>query len=669
MKSAKSAYSLSTNLASQYTERVYKNKKPALRINTETSQRIKSAQIGSSSRKCYTNTSRTIENQTQSKIPLQIYQRYIEESFMSNNHDKIVKEAKLVAPTVINHLNINFYETQQLSHGMSLYDKHPNLLFKMYETLINLDKNVIQELFLYEALTDKDQIGIKEKKERNITDNFRFDFFIKAINIMDDFITTLIKIIDDKTLAVFIEQLWKFWVVLLDLNTQWSQTRYKALLDIQVGAVESQLKDCQFSLDALREKYIQKVKGHQLRVAVEQKKNLHLKEENLKWLQMYSELETKLEELKNLENAEGEIRKINLDLKEMDFQFNVFQKNMNDQQKQVSTSVKNLASLLKRKDQKSFTEFTYEELNLLDYPGFNDDYLLVNPIIFLLQIRAKDQKTTPSDFLSFLVQYIHSNPNMSGPELFMQFIEIDFNKAHFLKDLIKTTDDDIINITKLILGIGKSNPVSHVVILEAIKLCRAIENQYKHFDQSQNATVNKRTSIILNQEKSVGHNIDLTQEIPIAGSEVTLGQQLYEQILQVSTTTIKLSKIMYIAIQFYAEKEYSKWMSCCYLWQQGTMKIESRWDQQEQFLNMDSFLVWQFVNLKYKNQKSQDQPTLDQCFNWVYKIWLLRPKIFIKPTADPIETQRSSNTIQKPQEKLSIPYKKSITLIDSQRKK
>ena len=46
---------------------------------------------------------------------------------------------------------------------------------------------------------------MKEKKDRNITDNFRFDFFIKAINIMDDFITTLIKIIDDKTLAVFIE--------------------------------------------------------------------------------------------------------------------------------------------------------------------------------------------------------------------------------------------------------------------------------------------------------------------------------------------------------------------------------------------------------------------------------------------------------------------------------
>ncbi|CAD8072573.1 unnamed protein product [Paramecium primaurelia] len=667
MKSAKSAYSLSTNQASQYTERVYKNTKPVLRINTETSQRVKSAQIGSSSRKCYTNTSRIIENQTASKIPLQIYQRYIEESFMSNNHDKIVKEAKLVAPTVINHLNINFYETQQLSHGMNLYEKHPNLLFKMYETLINLDKNVMQELFLYESLADKDQIGIKEKKERNITDNFRFDFFIKAINIMDDFITSLIKIIDDKTLAIFIEQLWKFWVVLLDLNTQWSQTRYKALLDIQVGAVEAQLKDCQFSLDALREKYIQKVKGHQLRVAVEQKKNLHLKEENLKWLQMYAELETKIEELNNLENAEGEIRKINLDLKEMDFQFNIFQKNMIDSQKQVSTSVKNLASLLKRKDQKSFTEFTYEELNLLDYPGFNDDYLLINPIIFLLQIRAKEQKTNPNDFLSFLVQNIHQFPNMSGPELFMQYIEIDFNKAHFLKDLIKNSDDDIINITKLILGIGKSNPVSHLVILEAIKLCRAIDNQYKHQEQSQNT--NKRTSLILSQEKSSIQNIDINQEIPIAGSEITLGQQLYEQILQISTTTIKLSKIMYIALQYYAEKEYGRWMSCCYLWQQGTMKIESRWDQQEQFSNMDSYLVWQFVNLKYKNWKSQDQPSLDQCFNWVYKIWLLRPKIFIKPTAEHIETQRSSHTIQKPQDKLAIPYKKSITLIDSQRKK
>lgn len=71
---------------------------------------------------------------------------------------------------------------------------------------------------------------------------------------------------------------------------------------------------------------------------------------------------------------------------------------------------------------------------------------------------------------------------MSGPELFMQYIDIDFNKAHFLKDLIKTTDDDIINITKLILGIGNKNPVSHLVILETIKLCRAIENQYKRLE-------------------------------------------------------------------------------------------------------------------------------------------------------------------------------------------
>lgn len=60
MKSAKSAYSLSTNLASQYTERIHRIKKPDLRINTEVS-RIKSAQL-TTSRKCYTNSSRFIEN-------------------------------------------------------------------------------------------------------------------------------------------------------------------------------------------------------------------------------------------------------------------------------------------------------------------------------------------------------------------------------------------------------------------------------------------------------------------------------------------------------------------------------------------------------------------------------------------------------------------------------
>lgn len=33
---------------------------------------------------------------------------------------------------------------------------------------------------------------------------------------------------------------------------------------------------------------------------------------------MYAELESKIEQMNSLENAEGEIRKINIDLKEMD---------------------------------------------------------------------------------------------------------------------------------------------------------------------------------------------------------------------------------------------------------------------------------------------------------------------------------------------------------------
>ena len=34
---------------------------------------------------------------------------------------------------------------------------------------------------------------------------------------------------------------------------------------------------------------------------------------------MYAELETKIQDMNNLDNAEGEIRKISLGLKEMDF--------------------------------------------------------------------------------------------------------------------------------------------------------------------------------------------------------------------------------------------------------------------------------------------------------------------------------------------------------------
>ena len=63
---------------------------------------------------------------------------------------------------------------------------------------------------------------------------------------------------------------------------------------------------------------------------------------------------------------------------------------MTDNSKQAVSSVKNLATLLKRTEQKSFTEFAYEELNLLDYPGEKDDYLLINPLVTLIDVRPKD---------------------------------------------------------------------------------------------------------------------------------------------------------------------------------------------------------------------------------------------------------------------------------------
>lgn len=48
----------------------------------------------------------------------------------------------------------------------------------MYETLINLDKNIIQELFTYTSSNFKDEIGVKDVKEKKVIDNFRFDFFL-----------------------------------------------------------------------------------------------------------------------------------------------------------------------------------------------------------------------------------------------------------------------------------------------------------------------------------------------------------------------------------------------------------------------------------------------------------------------------------------------------------
>jgi hypothetical protein len=48
------------------------------------------------------------------------------------------------------------------------------------------------------------------------------------------------------------------------------------------------------------------------------------------------------------------------------------------------------------------------------------------------------------------------------------------------------------------------------------------------------------------------------------------------------------------------------------------------------------------VNLKFKNKKTQDQGTLDSILDHVYKVWLMRPKIFIRPSAEHMETSQRS---------------------------
>lgn len=60
-----------------------------------------------------------------------------------NNHEKIVSVIENMSSDVKKNLYLNNFEVLELQNNFPMQDKDPKLLFRMFEALNNLDKNIV----------------------------------------------------------------------------------------------------------------------------------------------------------------------------------------------------------------------------------------------------------------------------------------------------------------------------------------------------------------------------------------------------------------------------------------------------------------------------------------------------------------------------------------------
>ncbi|CAD8122678.1 unnamed protein product [Paramecium sonneborni] len=611
-------------------------------------------------------------DQEKSKVPLKIIEKYFDEGYLFNNHQSVISTLKNVSGEVKKYLEYNFVEVQELQKSFSQYqDKDPKLLFRMYETLINLDKTIIQDLF--DNKEQQNNLDVKQHPKNH----FRFDVLIKCIEILNELVNNILKIIDDQAIAIFFEQIWKALVIILDLNTQWQQDRFQSLVDIQIEGYKERLEQMRNEHKQQEEKYQMQLRAYQLKLVIEQKKNVSLREENNNICQQYNHLEDQMNELSNIENAKGDLQNINQKLHEMDLNFMRFNKEISESHQQASNSIKQLAKLLTVKpiQPKSFIQQKYEQLNLYYKEQKPFIVLMINPLIAQIDIEFYhvdqiNKKQLASDFIQFVFQNLTSYPSQSAVELYAIWIHLDeqqfvSTRIELLNKLNQNNNKDFyISVCQQFLGINIKSSSSHKVIEETLKYIKIIE-----LALLQQTTSNQnlpRNSLFLRQNNT----IDFELEINLANYSTILPQQLYEYIEQSFQTNMKLIEFTYYTIAFLQQQEILKWNSLVKFYLKNINKFSYRLDSIEQFYNIDTLLIWQYVIIHQRlmiNKKQDEIVSNEEFIQQLYQLWLQHPRCLIKPTNELQLTQSNSPTskkvqIQASQQKLSPQLRKQGTM-------
>ncbi|CAD8113060.1 unnamed protein product [Paramecium primaurelia] len=593
-----------------------------------------------------------------SNVPLKVMEKYLEESYLIKNHESIVSTLKHVSGEVKKYLQYNFIYVQDLPKQYQFQDKDPKLLFRMYETLINLDQNIIQDLFDKKQQLDNSNLNQQHPKQ-----HFRFDILIKFIEIFSELVSCIIKIIDDKAIAIFIEQIWKCLVIILDLNTQWQQDRFQSLVEVQIGGYQESLEQIKSEYKQLEEKQQMQLRAYQLKLAIEQKKNIQLREENKKICQQYNHLEDQMNELSNIEHAKGDLQNINQKLHEMDLNFIKYNKNIYESHQQASNSMKQLAKILTTKPiiPKSFIQQKYEQLNIYYKEQKPCIELMINPLISQIEIEFYhvdqiNKKQLASDFLQFLFQNINAYPSQSSVEIYLLWIHADDQqfvncRIELLNKLNQNNNNDYyINLCQQILGINTQSPSSHKVIEDTQKYIKLIELTFlQQSTQNQNQ---QRSNLFLKQSSI----IDFELEINLTNYSIILPQQLYEYIEQTCPSNIKLIEFTHQTIVFLQQQERLKWNSFAKFYLNNLNKFSYRLDLLEQFYNIDILLIWQLLIIHQRSMinKKQDEIISNEDFiERLYQLWVYHPRCLIKPQIELQLTQSNSPLAKRTQGQLS----------------
>ncbi|CAD8123759.1 unnamed protein product [Paramecium sonneborni] len=603
-------------------------------------------------------------------IPLKIIEKYFEESYLFNNHYQVVSSLQNVSGEVKKYLQYNLIQVQELPKSYQNQDKDNKLLFRMYETLINLDQTIIQDLF-----DKKQQQQDNSDFRKHPKHYFRFDVLIKCIEIMNELVNSILKVIDDKAIAIFIEQIWKALVTILDLNTQWQQDRFQSLVDMQIESYKERLEQMKNEYKQQEEKYQMQLRAYQLKLVIEQKKNVSLREENNKICQQYNHLEDQMNEFSNIEHARGDLQNINQKLHEMDLNFMKFNKEIYESHQQASNSIKQLAKLLTVKPiiPKSFIQQKYEQLNIFYREQKPFVGLMINPLISQIEIEFYhvdqiNKKQLASDFIQFVFQNLTTYPSQSAVELYTIWIHIDeqqyvSTRIELLNKLNQNNNKDFyISVCQQFLGINYKFPSSHKVIEETLKYIKIIElNLLQQTSSNQNQ---QRNSLFLKQSNIIDFELDIN----LTNFSTILPQQLYEYIEQ--SSNMKLIEFTYQTINFLQQQEIQKWNSLTKFYLSNINKFSYRLDSIEQFYNIDQFLIWQLIIIHQRsmiNKKQDEIITNEDFIEQLYQLWVQHPRCLIKPTNELQLTQSNSPSnkkvqVQTSQQKQSPQLRKQGTM-------
>ncbi|KAM3139379.1 hypothetical protein pb186bvf_008599 [Paramecium bursaria] len=276
----------------------------------------------------------------QESLPVCSY--FFENSMLHNNHDDLIQQMLLIPEEVKQMLHTNLFEVQNQGSQCRLDNK---LTFSLYNTLNQLDKGVLQELF----------------KENNPVLAFKMKYLIQSISQSSDMVVTMVRQACkyDQKLGDFLQNFWKFWVIIIDLAMQWMEKSSSDYVDFQVSQFKQQFQQALNDKNQMERLYLQSQKDIK---NLEQSYCRKIDTLNRQILQLeteFNEYKVTIQQMSDLKQAEARMNNVGLKALEIENIFKQYDKQIQSTRVETFRDFKDIAQILVQR--KHNMAFEYQE--------------------------------------------------------------------------------------------------------------------------------------------------------------------------------------------------------------------------------------------------------------------------------------------------------------------